>query len=73
MFLPRYGYGHLGKSKEQQWVAINDHILGKLDLTASSVNAKEEELRRKLRTVEEAIQHSQQADQTAGEEPAADI
>jgi hypothetical protein len=40
MFLPRYGYGHLGKKQGTAVGQINDHILGKLDLTASSVNAR---------------------------------
>jgi hypothetical protein len=68
LFLPRYGWGYLWKSKEKQWVAIHDNILGKIDLTASSVNAKEEQLRRKLRTIEKDIHESEQTGEEANEE-----
>jgi predicted component of type VI protein secretion system len=60
MFLPKYGHGYLGKSAAIQWVCIQTKISGTLDLTESSVNAKAEELRRRLRTVEKSIQDSQQ-------------
>jgi hypothetical protein len=59
MFLPRYGYGYLGKTTALQWAAIRDNILSTVDLTESAVNAKAEELRRRLRTVEQSIQDSQ--------------
>jgi hypothetical protein len=61
MFLPKYGWGYLGKSNELQWAAIQEKIVDEVDLTASSVLAKEEQLRRRLRTLEQAIQESQQA------------
>ncbi len=61
MFLPRYGYGYLGKTTALQWAAIRDNILSTVDLTESAVNAKAEELRRRLRTVEQSIQDSQEA------------
>ena len=60
MFLPKYGYGYLGKSAADQWVCIQTKITSTLDLTESSVNAKAEELRRRLRTVEQSIQDLQQ-------------
>ena len=72
MFLPRYGWGFLGKRADLQWTAIEEKILGKLDLTASSVITKEEQLRRRLKTVEQAIQDSQQTDQPAEDPPAMD-
>jgi hypothetical protein len=59
MFLPKYGFGFLGKPPAEQWVIIQDKITGTLDLTESSVNAKAEELRRRLRTVEQSIEDSQ--------------
>jgi hypothetical protein len=59
MFLPRYGYGYLSKPTAAQWVTIREKILSTVDLTESSVNAKEEVLRRQLRTVEQSIQDSQ--------------
>jgi hypothetical protein len=40
MFLPRYGWGYLGKSTALQWAAIQEKLVTKLDLTESSVNAK---------------------------------
>ena len=60
MFLPRYGHGYLGKTTAFQWETIRDKIQSTVDLTESSVNAKAEELRRRLRTVEQAIQDLQQ-------------
>jgi hypothetical protein len=58
MFLPRYGHGHLGKTTALQWATIQDKVLSTVDFTESAVNAKAEELRRRLRTVEQAIQDS---------------
>jgi hypothetical protein len=69
MFLPKYGHGYLGKSAAEQWNCIQTRITGTLDLTESSLNAKAEELRRRLRTVEQAIQDSQ-AVQENGQPPA---
>ena len=59
MFLPKYGHGYLGKPAADQWACIQSKITGTLDLTESSVNAKAEELRRRLRTVEQAIRDAQ--------------
>ena len=59
MFLPKYGHGYLGKPAADQWDCIQTKIAGTLDLTESSVNAKAEELRRRLRTVEQAIRDAQ--------------
>ena len=70
MFLPRYGWGYLSKSKEVQWATIQEKILNDVDLTSSSVSAMEEKLRRRLRTIEQAIQASQQPE-PADEEPTA--
>jgi hypothetical protein len=68
MFLPRYGWGYLSKSTALQWVAIQENIYSTMDLTENSVNAKEEQLRRRLKTVEQAIQDSSQTVQV-DEEP----
>jgi hypothetical protein len=69
MFLPKNGYGHLGKSKELQWEVIQKQILNQVDFTASSVLGMEEMIWRRLRTVEQAIQVSQQTDGPVDEEP----
>ena len=68
MFLPKYGHGYLGKSAADQWACIQSKITATLDLTESCVNAKAEELRRRLRTVEQSIEDSQQTVQE-NEEP----
>jgi hypothetical protein len=68
MFLPRYDWGYLSKSTALQWVAIQENIYSTMDLTENSVNAKEEQLRRRLKTVEQAIQDSSQTVQV-DEEP----
>ena len=73
MFLPKYGHGYLSKEKEVQWKAIQDLILGDVDLTASSVSAREEKLRRRLTTVEQAIQASQQTEPDDEDPPAMNI
>jgi hypothetical protein len=57
MFLPKYGHGLLTKARQEQWTAIQEQIF--VDLTESSVNAKVEALRRRLREVEEAIADTQ--------------
>ena len=62
MFLPKYGFGYLSKALEVQWKAIEDQMLIHVDLTASSVAAREEKLRFCLTTVEEAIKASQQTE-----------
>jgi hypothetical protein len=59
MFLPKYGYGYLGKNSAVQWAAIQGKIRSKVDLTKISFDAKEEELQRRLRVVEQSIQDSQ--------------
>jgi hypothetical protein len=66
MFLPKYGWGFLLKNVEVQWAGIQGIPV---DLTESSVNAKAEELRRRLRAVEEAIRDA--TVQTNEEEPTA--
>jgi hypothetical protein len=70
LFLPKNGYGHLGKSHEIQWEVIQTQILNQVDFTSSSVLAMEEKIRRRLRTVEQAIQVSQQTG-LVDEEPSA--
>jgi hypothetical protein len=67
MFLPQYGWGYLGKSAGLQWAAIQEEVVAKLDLTESSVNAKEEELQQRLRTVDQEIYDSQHTDQSDAE------
>jgi hypothetical protein len=67
MFLPKYGHGYLGKAAADQWACIQTKITGTLDLTESSLNAKAEELRRRLRTVEQSIQDAQTQVQGDGE------
>jgi hypothetical protein len=67
MFLPKYGHGLLTKARQEQWTAIQEQIL--VDLTESSVNAKVEALRRRLREVEEAIADTQTVE--TNEEPPA--
>ena len=51
-----------------QWATSQENLFAKLDLTASSVHTKEEQLWGLLRTVEQVIQDSQQTDDT-NEEP----
>jgi hypothetical protein len=69
MFLPKYGHGYLSKTFAEQWACIQKNIItGTLDLTESRANAKAEELRRRLRTVEQSIEDSQQTVQ-ADQEP----
>jgi hypothetical protein len=70
MFLPKHGFGCLGKANEAQWKAVQDKTLVDVDLTESSVSAREEKLRRRLTTVEQAIQASQQTEPD-DEDPAA--
>jgi hypothetical protein len=59
MFLPKHGYGCLGKTPALQWAAIRDKICLNVDLTENAFNAKEEALRRRLKAVEQSIQDSQ--------------
>jgi hypothetical protein len=59
MFLPKYGHGYLGKCVGDQWACILANIIGKLDLTRISVCARAEELRRRLRTLQQSIQDAQ--------------
>jgi hypothetical protein len=73
MFLPKHGFGHLGKANEAQWKAIQDKMLVDVDLTESSVSAREEKLRRRLTTVEQAIQASQQTEPDDEDPPAMNI
>jgi hypothetical protein len=63
MFLPKYGNGVLTSTLAVQRACIQNKIRGTLDLTESSVNAKAEELRRRLRTVETVIKDSQTGDE----------
>ena len=51
MFLPRYGWWYLSKSKEIQWATIQEKIVSDVDLTPSSVSAMKEKLWRGLRIV----------------------
>jgi hypothetical protein len=63
MFLPKYGNGVLTSTLAVQRACIQNKIRGTLDLTESSVNAKAEVLRRRLRIVETVIKDSQTVDE----------
>jgi hypothetical protein len=66
MFLPKYGYKLLGKTRQETLSTIRNNPV---ELTESSVNAKVEGLRRRLREVEEAIADTQTVE--TNEEPPA--
>jgi hypothetical protein len=56
MFLPKYGYKLLGKTRQETLATIQNNPV---ELTESSVNAKVEALGRRLREVEQAIADAQ--------------